>query len=343
MSEQLDPIAAAKAVLMSEASDEEAIGGKETKDVTGKGVEVMKPKATDNKKNKKEIDAEASDAEAEVVDDPKALAGSKEAEKVAVESVEVEEDETIKEHMDALFGGEEISEDFRNKAEVIFKSAINERVEAKVASIQEEFDAKLETETQTIAEELTNKLDEYLNYVIKEWAEENEVAIEHGLKNEISESFIADLRDLFEKHDISVPEGQYDALEEANSKVAVLEEKLNEQLESNAKLVAESERLERDKIFAESCEGLVDTDREKLQSLAEGLEFDSTEQYAEKLAILKESYFAEETVVTEETVEEAKDLNEAVAPVETGSVMDKYTSSLSRVASRPRLSTQITK
>ena len=343
MSEQLDPIAAAKAVLMSEASDEEAIGGKETKDVTGKGVEVMKPKATDSKKNKKEIDAEASDAEAEVVDDPKGLAGSKEAEKVAVESVEVEEDETIKEHMDALFGGEEISEDFRNKAEVIFKSAINERVEAKVASIQEEFDAKLETETQTIAEELTNKLDEYLNYVIKEWAEENEVAIEHGLKNEISESFITDLRDLFEKHDISVPEGQYDALEEANSKVAALEEKLNEQLESNAKLVAESERLERDKIFAESCEGLVDTDREKLQSLAEGLEFDSTEQYAEKLAILKESYFAEETVVAEETIEEAKDLNEEVAPAKTGSVMDRYTNSLSRVASRPRLSTQITK
>lgn len=343
MSEKLDPIAAAKAVLMSEASDEEAIGGKETKDVTGKGVEVMKPKATDNKKNKKELDAEASDAEAEVVDDPKALAGAKEAEKVAVESVETEVDDTIKEHMDALFGGEEISEDFRNKAEVIFKSAISERVEAKVASIQEEFDAKLETETQQIAEELTNKLDEYLNYVIKEWAEENEVAIEHGLKNEISESFITDLRGLFEKHDISVPEGQYDALEEANTKVAALEEKLNEQLESNAKLVAESERLERDKIFTESCEGLVDTDREKLQSLAEGLEFDSTEQYAEKLAILKESYFAEETVVSEETVEEAKDLSEAVAPAATNSVMDKYTNSLSRVASRPRLSTQITK
>jgi hypothetical protein len=198
--------------------------------------------------------------------------------------------------------------------------------------LQEDYNNKLEEETKKIAEDLTNKLDEYLNYVIKEWAEENEIAIEHGLKNEISESFINDLRELFTKHDISVPDGQYDALEEANSRVAELEEKLNDQLEKNVKLVSESDNLEREQVFTESCQGLVETDREKLRSLAEGIEFDSTEQYAEKLSILKESYFAEETIVSEEVAEEVSDNTDA--PVVTGN-MKNYTNSLSKIASLP--------
>jgi hypothetical protein len=239
----------------------------------------------------------------------------------------------MKEHMDALFGGEDLSEDFRNKASVIFESAISERVEAQTAELQEQYDARLAEELETVTNELTTKLDDYLNYVVKEWAEENEIAIEHGLKNEISESFISGLRELFESHNISIPEEKFDALETANGRVEELEGKLQEQLEKNIELVKISENLEREQAFVSACEGLTDTEVEKFKSLSEGIEFDDNAQYVDKLNILKESYFGENTIVSEEKIEESSD---GSAPlVESGSVMDNLVQSMSRLSNRP--------
>jgi len=237
------------------------------------------------------------------------------------------------EHMDALFGGEDLSEDFRNKATTIFTAALNEREEMIRKEIQESFDAKLEEETATITNDLSEKLDDYLNYVIKEWVSENEIAIEHGLKNEISESFIADLKNLFENHNIEVPEDKFDALAEANEKVEVLETKLNEQLEANVALTKNNTDLECVKVFAEMTSDLTDTDTEKLRSLAEGLEFDGVEQYTEKLGVLKESYF---NAPVNETVEDAEENTLAEdAPVYGGMIND-YVNSISRAAAVPR-------
>lgn len=325
---EIDALEAAKQVLESEeihdeeiveASDEESIGGKEAKDMQGKKVEVIDPKAkdADAKKNKKTTDMKKSDAAAE------------EEEEYKMKEMSMK----MKEHMDALFGGEDLSEDFRNKASVIFESAINERVEAATSELQEQYDSRLAEELETVTNELTAKLDDYLNYVVKEWAEENEIAIEHGLKNEISESFITGLRELFENHNISIPEESFDALETANGRVEELEGKLQEQLEKNIELVKISENLEREQAFVSACDGLTDTEVEKFKSLSEGIEFDDNAQYVDKLNILKESYFGENTIVSEEKIEESSD---GSAPlVESGSVMDNLVQSMSRLSNRP--------
>ena len=324
-----DALEAAKQVLESdlihdeeivEASDEEVIGGKETQDMQGKKVQTMEPKAKDAKKLKKTTDMKKSDASAE------------EEEEYKMKEMSMK----MKEHMDALFGGEDLSEDFRNKASVIFESAINERVEAATSELQEQYDSRLAEELETVTNELTAKLDDYLNYVVKEWAEENEIAIEHGLKNEISESFITGLRELFENHNISIPEESFDALETANGRVEELEGKLQEQLEKNIELVKISENLEREQAFVSACDGLTDTEVEKFKSLSEGIEFDDNAQYVDKLNILKESYFGENTIVSEEKIEESSD---GSAPlVESGSVMDNLVQSLSRISNRPNQS-----
>ena len=325
---EIDALEAAKEVLESEeihdeeiveASDEESIGGKESKDMQGKKVEVIDPKAkdADAKKNKKTTDMKKSDAAAE------------EEEEYKMKEMSMK----MKEHMDALFGGEDLSEDFRNKASVIFESAINERVEAATSELQEQYDSRLAEELETVTNELTAKLDDYLNYVVKEWAEENEIAIEHGLKNEISESFITGLRELFQNHNISIPEESFDALETANGRVEELEGKLQEQLEKNIELVKISENLEREQAFVSACDGLTDTEVEKFKSLSEGIEFDDNAQYVDKLNILKESYFGENTIVSEEKIEESSD---GSAPlVESGSVMDSLVQSMSRLSNRP--------
>ena len=325
-----DALEAAKQVLESdlihdeeivEASDEEVIGGKESQDMQGKKVQTMDPKAKDAKKLKKTTDMKKSDASAE------------EEEEYKMKEMSMK----MKEHMDALFGGEDLSEDFRNKASVIFESAISERVEAQTAELQEQYDTRLAEELETVTNELTAKLDDYLNYVVKEWAEENEIAIEHGLKNEISESFITGLRELFENHNISIPEEKFDALETANGRVEELEGKLQEQLEKNIELVKISENLEREQAFVSACDGLTDTEVEKFKSLSEGIEFDDNAQYVDKLNILKESYFGENTIVSEETVEEGSP--EGSTPlVESGSAMDNLIQSMSRFSGPPKQS-----
>ena len=237
------------------------------------------------------------------------------------------------EAMDALFGGEELSEDFRNKATTIFGAALSEREEVLRAEIQESFDVALAEETERISTELSEKLDDYLNYVIKEWMEENQIAIEHGLKNEISESFITDLKTLFESHNIEVPEESFDALAEANTQVESLEAKLNEQLEANVTLTKSNAELECVKVFAEMTRDLTDTDTAKLASLSEGLEFDSTTQYTEKLGLLKESYF---NAPVNDTVEDSEENTLAEEAPVYGGMINDYVSSISRTAALPR-------
>ena len=206
-------------------------------------------------------------------------------------SAKMETMHKMKEHADALFGGEDLSEEFKNKAITVFEAAVHERVTAIESDLLEQYEQKLSEEVEEVTESLTTKLDDYLNYVVEEWMQENELAVDSGIRTEVTESFMDGLKNLFEEHYIEMPEGKDDLLEASVSKVSELEDELNEQIEKN--IVLSKELLENTcvNLFNEVTEGLVDTEVEKLRSLAEGLEFESAEQYKEKLSILKESYF----------------------------------------------------
>jgi len=220
-----------------------------------------------------------------------------------------------KEAVSALFSGEDLSEDFQNKATTIFEAAINEQVKAIEEDLRTQYETALTEEVETLNEELTTKLDDYLNYVVEQWIKENELAVDSGIRSEVSESFMTGLKDLFEQHYVEIPDEKYDILESSLTQISDMETKLNEQIERNIELKKELLENSCSATFTEVCEGLVDTEVEKLRSLAEGIEYDTDETYKEKLNLLKESYFNktnpkssnfEETVLIEEIKEDEK-------------------------------------
>ena len=215
--------------------------------------------------------------------------------------------EMMKEHVDALLEGEQLSEEFRVKAETIFESAVNTRLQEELSVIEEAYAESLQEEVSAILDQLTEQVDDYLNYVVEQWVAENEVAIETGLRSELTEDFISGLRNLFAEHYIDVPEEKVSIVEGLAEKVEALEGKLNEEIERNVslnKMLAESKKYE---VLRGACTGLTDTQADKLFALAENIDFNSTDEYARKIHTLKESYFP--NTVTSQTsldnVEEA--------------------------------------
>jgi len=209
----------------------------------------------------------------------------------------------MKEHVDALFNGEELTEEFKDKAITIFEAAVGERVSAIEEDLVEQYQERLEEGVNGVKEELTEKLDDYLGYVVEEWLKENEVAIENGLKNEIAENFITGLKGLFESCYIDVPDEKYNVLGDLDDKVKSLEENLNAEMAKTIELRKELLEANCTKVFNNVTDGLVDTEVEKLRSLSEGLEFDTPEQYEEKLNVLKENYFGTGSTLVESTEE----------------------------------------
>ena len=199
--------------------------------------------------------------------------------------------QSMKEHVDALLAGEHLSEEFRVKAETIFESAVNTRLQEELAVIEEAYAESLEQEVSAIMEQLTEQVDSYLNYVVEQWIAENEVAIESGLRSELTEDFMSGLRNLFAEHYIDVPEEKVSIVEGLAEKVEKLEGKLNEEIDRNVslnKMLAESKKYE---VLGEATVGLTSTQAEKLKALAENIDFTSTDDYARKVHTLKESYF----------------------------------------------------
>ena len=235
---------------------------------------------------------------------------------------------SMKEHVDAIFGGEELSEEFKDKATTIFEAAVSERVNAINEELHTEYAEKLDEAIESTKEELSKKLDDYLGYVVEEWMKENELALEMGIKSELAESFLTGLHGLFESHYITVPDDKTDLLEELVGKVSELEGNLNESLEKNVSLRKELIESRCVEIFADSSKGLVDTDVEKFKSLAEGLDFETEEQYREKLNVLRESYFNDTVaVVSEDEGVEENTASEATPQIT--STMDRYASAIS--------------
>lgn len=202
----------------------------------------------------------------------------------------------MQEHVDALFQGEELSEEFQQKAKTIFEAAVKQKLDEKIAELEAIYEAKLEEKVTEIQESLSSDVDDYLNYVVEQWVSDNEVAIEAGLRTELTEDFITGLKSLFEEHYIDIPEDKVSVVEELGAKVDELEAKLNEEIERNValnKVITEAKQTE---VFHNACDGLTATQVEKLKSLAEGIEFATVDEYASKVKTLRENYFPTSSV-----------------------------------------------
>ena len=244
--------------------------------------------------------------------------------KMKKEDTEVEEYD-MEDDVNALLGGEELSEEFKAKAKTIFEAAINSKVAEIRATIEEEHEAKLAEEVAEEKEALQERVDSYLEYVSDEWMEENTLAIEHGLKTELTESFLSGMKSLFEENYVSIPDDKYDVLESMVEKLDDMETKLNEQIEKNIFLNKSLAEATADGILDTVSEGLAATQKEKLASLAESVEFEGETEYREKLETLKESYFRKNSTAKTETLTEGEEVAPALA---TGS-MASYLKTLS--------------
>ena len=274
---------------------------KQVKDVVNKGAKPAEPM-----KGMKE-DEEIVD---EVIEEEEVTTDEVVAEEETTEEVEVD----IEEDVNALFGGEDLSEEFKEKAKLVFETALN----TKVSEVKEALEAKYqETLEERIAEEkasLSERVDNYLEYVADEWFTENALAVEQGLKTDMTESFLSGMKSLFEEHYVTIPEDKYDVLESMVEKLDDMETKLNEQIEKNVSLNSRLGESVANGILESVSEGLASTQKEKLASLSQSVEFESEESYREKLETLRESYFsskAKSPTAKSDTISEGVDSADA--------------------------------
>lgn len=239
----------------------------------------------------------------------------------------------FKEDVDALVNGEDLSEEFKAKAATIFEAAIVTRVKEEVTRLQEEFDAKLEEAIAQNQEGLVEKVDGYLSYVAEQWMENNEIALESGMKSDILEGFVSGLKGLFEEHYIDIPEEKFDVLGSMEETIADLQAKLDEQVAVNVELSQVINEATRESIIADGAEGLAETDKEKFFGLAEELAFEDSESFAKKVQTIRENYFTNkastivESVVTDTPVENLTE--EVKKPVDPS--ISKYMSVLNNI------------
>ena len=273
----------------------------------------------------------ASPSDASPEGDKVAIGKKKKKIKIAIPEINVKED------IDALVQGEELSEEFKTKASTIFEAAVHQKVmevaTEKIDDLEKEYQSNLQEEIISFRDELTDKVDGYLNYVVEEWMKENELALEGSLRSEITEEFIGGLKDLFTDHYIEVPDEKVDIVEGLYDKVEELEEKLNSQIEENVKTKDELNEYRKNKILDEVCEDLADTQTEKMKSLVEGVTYEEdVDGFENKIKTIKESYFPngvkqdenveQEDVMAENTSEET--------PVEMSNIMEAYSKAIAR-------------
>jgi hypothetical protein len=313
---------------------------------TLKDLEVSEIKKLFTTKEEVEEDADESVEETKSSKDQKEMDGMKKMNAMKMKDDEEDEDEEVKKEefeidmtddINALVADEDLTEEFKAKAKTIFESA----VAAKVKEQMIEAEAKLEEETtqkiEEIKDDLTEKVDSYLNYVSESWVEDNELAIERGLKSELTEDFINGLKQLFEEHYVEVPEDKFDVVEELANRLDEMEDKLNEEVASNIGAQQDIEELQREKIISEASKDLADTQIEKLKALSEDVDFESTETFQEKVSTLKESYFGEGKVevVSDDSAVVSEDADfsgagDVAQPVNEG--MAQYTAALTKFA-----------
>ena len=269
--------------------------------------------------------------EVEVTDEQEVVAEEPATEEIVAEEETVEEETVeydMEDDLNALVKGLELSEENQGKAKTIFESAINSKASAIRAEIQEEYDSQLDEHVQEIKGELQERVDSYLEYVADEWFDENQLAIENGLKADMTESFLEGMKGLFEEHYVQIPEEKYDVLKSMVEKLDDMETKLNEQIEKNINLNGRLAESVADGILESVSDGLAATQKEKLASLAESVEFESDEEYREKLETLKESYFPHKGAPTAKTENLSEGVDNAEGVGEISNSMNAYIKSL---------------
>ena len=310
---QVKDVVNAKAAKAEAVSDELEDGQEvvaEDEVATEEGTEVVAEEET-SEEEATEVVAEEETTEEEVI-----------------EEINVEED------LQALIAGEELSEEFQDKARTIFETAIKTKVAEIKEELNDSYAAALVEELDSIKSGLTERVDSYLEYVADEWIQENALQVEAGLKTEMTESFLEGMKSLFEEHYVTIPEEKYDVLNSMVDKLDEMENKLNEQIERNIALNSRLAESTADVIFADVAEGLADTQKEKLATLAENVEFESETDYREKLGTLKESYFPSKTSAPKSTSENLSEevSTDEVASEEVTPRMQAYLDTLSRAA-----------
>ena len=317
---------------------------KQVKDIVTKGAKPADPMPAGMKEEEEvegEVVAETEVSEDEVVSEEETAEVEETQEVVAEEEAteeEVVEEESIDIEADvnALFEGEELSEEFQNKARTIFEAAINSKLAEVKEAVKTEYEEQLVEEVAAIKSELEERVDAYLEYVADEWLQENQIAVESGLKTEMTESFLEGMKSLFEEHYVSVPEDKYDVIESMVDKLDEMEGKLNEQIEKNIALNRRLAESSSDVVFAEVTEGLATTQKEKLATLVENVEFESEADYREKLVTLKESYFPTKTSAPKNTSENLSEevSTDEVIQEDTTPRMQAYLDVLSRAVKK---------
>ena len=315
---------------------------KQVKDIVNKGAkpaDAMPAGMKEEEEVEGEVVAEDEVTTDEVVSEEEETADEIVSEEETTEEEIVEEEEEaidVETDIQALLEGEELSEDFTNKARTIFEAAIRSKVAEMKEQVKSEYEENLIEQVQSIKEELTDRVDSYLEYVADEWIAENQLAVEKGLKTEMTESFLTGMRSLFEEHYVSIPDEKYDVLENMVDKLDEMEGKLNEQIDKNVALTKRLSESVADVIFAEVAEGLALSQKDKFASLAENVEFESEESYREKLATLRKSYFPENAGVqrdeSENLSEETQSTQYQTTPV--SNTMERYLQTLTRVSNK---------
>ena len=243
----------------------------------------------------------------------------------------------VKEDIDALVEGEELSEEFKTKASTIFEAAVHQKVmeiaTEKIEDLEKEYQSNLQEEIVSFRDELTEKVDGYLNYVVEEWMKENELALDSSLKSELTEEFMGGLKTLFTEHYIEVPDEKVDIVESLYDKVEELEEKLNSQIDDNVQVTSELNEYRKNKILEEVCDDLADTQSEKMKSLVEGVSYeDDADDFENKIKTIKESYFPNQTKQDANVEQESDVMTEdnEETPVKVSNIMEQYAKAIAR-------------
>ena len=314
---------------------------KQVKDVVNKGAKSADPMPAGMKEEEEvegDVVAETEVSEDEVVSEEETAEVEETqevvAEEEATEEVVEEESIDIEADVNALFEGEELSEEFQNKARTIFEAAINAKLAEVKEAVKTEYEEQLVEEVAAIKSELEERVDAYLEYVADEWMTDNEIAVESGLKSEMTDSFLTGMKSLFEEHYVSVPEDKYDVIESMVDKLDEMEGKLNEQIEKNVALNRRLAESSADVVFGEVTEGLATTQKEKLATLVENVEFESEADYREKLVTLKESYFPSNAGAQKDKSENLSEETSTPTYQDISSTMETYLQTMSRVSKK---------
>ena len=323
---------------------------KQVKDIVTKGAKPADPAPAGMKEEEAEVEGEVvaeqpAQEEEVVAEEPESILRKKMADAIKESEETTEEEEVVAEQeevievnieddINALIAGEQLSEDFQEKARTIFEAAINSKVSIIKEDLEAEYAKVLQEEIDSTKIQLTERVDSYLEYVAGEWLEENSLAVEQGLKAEMSESFLTGMKSLFEEHYVSIPEDKYDVLENMVNKLDDMEEKLNEQIDKNVALNKRLAESKSDGILSDVSEGLAVTQKDKLASLAESVEFESESDYREKLVTLRNSYFPTRQVASTQSEDSEMLSEESKEPVQSTGTMANYLTTLQRITKK---------